>query len=90
VFVTQGVIEETEKANDALAHLAKPYSFCFVRESDGGFAAYVREFPGCYSQGESLEQAYYNLLDAAMNWLMAVIELGQEIPEPLESFHPKT
>lgn len=88
MFLTKEVIEYGEKANTALAHLAKPYSFCFVRESDGGFSAYVREFPGCYSQGESLEQAYYNLSDAAMEWLLAVLEQGQDVPEPLERIHP--
>lgn len=77
------------KANTAIAHLSQPYSFCFVREVGGGFSAYVREFPGCYSQGETLQEAYYNLTEAAQSWLMAVMELGQEIPPPTDSFHPR-
>lgn len=88
MVVTKALIEYTQKANEALAYLSKPYSFCFVREADGGFSAYVREFRGCYSQGESLEQAYYNLTEAAMNWIMASLEQGQTIPEPLDKLHP--
>lgn len=87
MLVTGEVIEYTKKANAALAHLSKPYSFCFVREQDGGFSAYIREFQGCYSQGDTLQEAYSNLTEAAMNWLMAVIELGQSIPEPIENPH---
>lgn len=88
MVVTKGVIQYTQKANAALAHLSKPYSFCFVREQGGSYSAYVREFQGCYSQGESLGEAYYNLTDAAMNWIMAATEMGQDIPEPLERPHP--
>lgn len=87
MVVTKELIEHTQKASLALAHLSKPYSFCFVRERDGGFSAYVREFKGCYSQGDSLEQAYYNLTDAAQNWIMATLEQGQTIPEPLERLY---
>ena len=89
MLVSKELVEYTQKANEALAYLSKPYSFCFVREQDGGFSAYVREFPGCYSQGESLEQTYYNLTEAAGNWIMAALELGQSIPEPLEVAHPR-
>jgi predicted RNase H-like HicB family nuclease len=64
-----------------------PYSRCFVPEEDGTFSAYVRELPGCYSCGDTIEEAYENLQDAMHNWLEASIGAGHTIPPPLEDWH---
>lgn len=39
------------------------------RESAGGFSVRVPTFPGCYSEGETLEAALANIREAAELWL---------------------
>jgi antitoxin HicB len=63
--------------------LKRPYTRVITPAPEGGFTAEVVEFPGCVTQGKSLEEAYANLEDAARGWLEAVIEARQTIPEPL-------
>src|SRR5208337_4227079 len=65
-----------------------PYSRCFVPQKDG-FAAYIREFPGCLSQGRTLAGAYKNLEKVADSWVEAALSQGQTIPPPLEHSWPK-
>ncbi len=44
---------------------------------EGGFWAEVPALPGCFTQGESLEEVRENLLEAVAGWL----EAGE--PEPV-------
>ena len=66
-------------------YLKKPYARVLIPEPEGGFAAEILEFPGCYSSGETAEEALRNLEDAATNWLEAAISQGQYISEPSDS-----
>ena len=59
------------------------YSRVFEREDDGGFSAWVIEFPGCYSGGDTAEEAMSNLDDAIEAWVAVTLEQGREIPPPL-------
>jgi antitoxin HicB len=63
--------------------LKRPYTRAIIPALEGGYTAEVIEFPGCVTQGETVEEAYANLEDAAREWLEAVIEAGQTVPEPL-------
>ncbi len=63
-------------------HLKLPYARILIPEGDGRFSAEVLEFPGCYSQGNSAEDAFENLEKAAVAWIEACQKLGQEIPPP--------
>ena len=38
-------------------------------EEDGGFVAHCPELKGCWSQGETAEEALYNIGDAISGWL---------------------
>ncbi len=62
--------------------LKQPYSRVLRPAEEGGYTAEILEFPGCVTQGETFEEAYANLEDAARGWLEAVIELGQNVPDP--------
>src|SRR5258706_13194226 len=62
--------------------LRQPYTRVMRPAEEGGYTAEILEFPGCVTQGETLEEAYTNLEDAARGWLEAVIELGQNVPDP--------
>jgi predicted RNase H-like HicB family nuclease len=41
-------------------------------ESVGGYSVSILALPGCYSEGETLEEALDNIREAALLWLQAV------------------
>lgn len=66
-------------------YLQQPYARIVIPVEDGSFHAEILEFPGCYAEGSTLDDAYDNLESAAASWIQAAIEQGQEIPEPSSS-----
>jgi len=65
--------------------LRAPYSRVVIPDQETEtFTARILEFPGCVAQGDSVEDAYNRLESAAEAWLEAALDLGQEIPDPLE------
>ena len=48
----------------------------------GGYVAYVRDLPGCASDGSTLEEAAVNIQDAIACWIEAATELGRPVPQP--------
>lgn len=63
--------------------LARPYARVVIPDHEiGGFSASILEFPGCVTQGDTLEEAYASLTEAAEGWLDSVLDLGQAVPEP--------
>ena len=63
-----------------------PFTIRHLSLDDGG--GYLIEFPdlpGCMSDGESVDEAYVNGLDAAKCWIEAAIEAGQAVPEPSDT-----
>jgi predicted RNase H-like HicB family nuclease len=49
---------------------------------EGGYWAKVAELPGCYTQGETLDEIKVNVHDAIETYLNALRETGQPIPPP--------
>ena len=49
-----------------------------LHESEEGFSVSVPGLPGCWSQGESEEEALRNIQDAIKEYLAAVDELLQD------------
>jgi predicted RNase H-like HicB family nuclease len=45
-------------------------------EEAGGFSAEVPAFPGCFTEGETLEELRVNLLEAADGWIKACQDLA--------------
>lgn len=66
---------------EALRLLALPYARVFIPE-ETGFSTRILEFPGCFSQGETLQEAYDNLESAAHGWLLACLIHGTPVPPP--------
>ena len=65
------------------ASLFRAYRRVLVPDpAGGGYTGLITEFPGCISEGETAEEALHNLELAAVNWIEAAQELGQEIPLP--------
>lgn len=69
----------------AKEYLKEPYSRVLVPEADGTYSADILEFPGCFAEGRTPDEAYANLEKVAESWIEAALEQGQEIPAPVEA-----
>ena len=61
---------QTEEANRALG-------FSVVLEpdeADGGFVVHCPELKGCWSQGETADEALHNISDAIAAWLAVHVD----------------
>jgi predicted RNase H-like HicB family nuclease len=63
-------------------YLKEPYSRILIPNDDGTFSAEILEFPGCFAQGNTSDEAFCNLEKAAQSWILASVAQGLEIPEP--------
>lgn len=63
-------------------YLKMPYARILIPEEEGGFSAEILEFPGCFAEGETADEAFRNLECAAISWIEAALSQGQEIPPP--------
>lgn len=70
---------------DINSYLDKPYARMLIPAEEGGYSAEILEFPGCFAEGDSAEEALSRLEEAARSWLDAALDQGQPIPEPFTS-----
>ena len=52
---------------------------------EGGYVVYCPSLPGCYSQGDSVEDALSNIKEAIQLCLEDMREAGEELPDPSSS-----
>lgn len=57
------------------------YTVIVHRAGEGGYWVEVPALPGCFSQGETVEEALWNVREAIEAHLAALREEGREIPE---------
>ncbi len=55
------------------------YTVLIYEAEEGGYWAKVPALPGCYSQGETLEETLENVTEAIENYSLALRSDGQEI-----------
>ena len=46
------------------------------------FGVIVPDIPGCFSAGDTLEEAYINAKEAIAGHLELLVEMGEEVPLP--------
>jgi predicted RNase H-like HicB family nuclease len=63
-------------------YLSEPYSRVLVPDPSGGYFAEVLELPGCFSEGDTPEEAIKNVEEAMEGWIAAALDAGQPIPSP--------
>lgn len=51
-------------------------------DQDGGYVVVCPSLPGCYSQGETVQEALANIREAIELCLEDLQELGEPIPDP--------
>ncbi len=73
----------TKKDLNSYANLKYSVKLTQLSEEDGGgWFAEIPEIKGCYSDGETPEEALTNVQDAKVAWLRTAIKRGQSIPLP--------
>jgi antitoxin HicB len=63
-------------------YLGLKYSVTITPDITSGFVAEIKDLPGCYSQGETLEETYRNIEEARRLWIESMYEDGNDIPFP--------
>lgn len=66
------------------ASMRRPYRMEVRGEPAEGYLASAPELPGCFTAGETPEEAMRMLRDAMATWIEATIVAGQAVPEPGE------
>lgn len=56
------------------------YTVLIYQSEEGGFWVEVPALPGCYSQGETIEEAMENIKEAIEAHILALKEDREEIP----------
>ena len=60
------------------------YSVVIHREEERGFWVEVPALPGCYSQGETLDETLENVKEAIELYLDVLKDRGQSVPSDAE------
>lgn len=59
------------------------YDILITRDDDSGlYLAEAPDLPGCFSQGETEDQAALNMREAMVLHVQTLREMGREIPAP--------
>ena len=56
------------------------YTIVIYKAEEGGYWAKVPMLPGCYAQGETIDETMKNIKEAVESHLYALREDGQELP----------
>lgn len=58
------------------------YSVVLEPDLDGGYVAIVPALPGCYSQGDTEEEALANAREAIALTIEDMLDRGEVVPDP--------
>ncbi|MFW5877458.1 MAG: type II toxin-antitoxin system HicB family antitoxin [Myxococcota bacterium] len=62
--------------------VARTYSVVLEPDPAGGYVAVIPAFPGCYSQGDTAEEALANAREAIELTIEDMDAAGEPIPDP--------
>ncbi len=63
-------------------YLELKYPVTFEEAPEGGYFVEIKDLPGCYAQGETIDEAYEMIDIARKMWLEVAYEDGLDIPLP--------
>jgi predicted RNase H-like HicB family nuclease len=73
--------EEIDTAKEPMSRCMKSYRFSVIIERDqDGYFAFCPELQGCYTQGDTYEEASENIKDAIRLHVEDRLDAGEEIP----------
>lgn len=74
--------EEMEAAKEPVSRSMRYYRFSVIIERDqDGYFAFCPELQGCYTQGDTYEEALENVRDAIRLHVEDRLDVGEEIPQ---------
>jgi predicted RNase H-like HicB family nuclease len=56
-----------------------------IPDETGGYIVEVPSLPGCYSQGETVDEALENIREAIELHIEAMVEAGERVPDDVPS-----
>jgi len=62
------------------------YSVIYQYDLEGGVTAFVPTLPGCHTQGETLEEAEFNVKDAIALYIQSLKAHQESIPQEQKVF----
>jgi len=72
---------EINLSKEAVSARSRVYRFSVVIDKDrDGYFAFTPELQGCYSQGDTCEQAIENIRDAIVLHVEDRLDSGEEVP----------
>lgn len=63
-------------------YLGLKYPITIYPDDDEGYVSEIKDLPGCFTQGETIEETLANIDDARKLWLETAYEYGDHIPLP--------
>jgi len=73
---------EINLSKEAVSAKSSVYRFSVVIEKDkDGYIAFTPELQGCYSQGDTYEEAIENIRDAILLHVEDRLDSGEEVPQ---------
>lgn len=54
-----------------------------IPDESGGYVVEVPSLPGCYSQGDTIDEALENIREAIELHIEDMIEAGEEVPDDI-------
>lgn len=63
--------------------LSKAYTRRLTPDESGGYTASIQEFPGCFAEGETADEALENLNRVAESWIEVALSHGHDIRAPI-------
>lgn len=57
----------------------------YYSEEDQAYLLFAPDLPGCFADGETLEEAQANIATVINEWIEYATELGRKIPSPLKA-----
>ncbi|MDD4402662.1 MAG: toxin-antitoxin system HicB family antitoxin [Desulfitobacteriaceae bacterium] len=65
-------------------YMAQPYKVVITPCDEGGYVAEIPDLRGCITQAETNEDIMGMIEDAKRVWILAALEDGKKIPEPVK------
>ena len=77
---------DREREAEVQRRLRLPYHRVIFGDPDDGYMGQVAELPGCFTSGDTPEEALNNLTEAMAGWIESCLLAGDPIPEPADAF----
>ena len=82
------VVTNDERESEVQRRLRLPYHRVICGEPQDGYMGEVPELLGCYTSGDTPEEALANLAEAMAAWIESSLKSGDPIPDPARPILP--